>query len=126
MTIKIDSEKNPSGVYVECSGVITGKDLIDINQVITGCSSYTYQLFDFTKITNLEITPEEMHIIVMQDDSLPLNTELSKAAIVGNQKTLKGLDEIYHIISGQWVGRRRPFESQTFKSVEDARDWIGC
>jgi len=62
MTYKIVEEENAHGVLLELSENVTGQDIIEINQKISGCLEYSYQLFNFTNVLSLVISPEELHM----------------------------------------------------------------
>lgn len=126
MTVQIIKERDPVGAHVVHTGDVTGKEIVEINGKLANNSTFTYQLVDFTGTDKLDISSDEMHSIALQDKFIPETSQLTKVAIVGRKEILNNIDQIYHVYSGVWLGRTKKFESQTFRSLAEARQWIGC
>lgn len=124
MPVKLQYESEPAGIVGVFSGIVTGKDLISINQEASECQECLFQLWDFTAVSSLTVSPKEVHQIALQDRLIPKNAKLSKVALVGSREIFSGIDEVYHIFSEKWVGRNKRFQSQTFEAVKDARLWL--
>jgi aspartate carbamoyltransferase regulatory subunit len=126
MTIEIIWKKNPDGVHAVCTGHITGQELIKMNEELARYTEPYYQLIDFTAAQYIDYTPEDMHIIALQDKFISTEASLEKIAIVGPKAVLNNIGSIYEVYSKVWVGRTKQLESQTFHSIEEAKSWIGC
>lgn len=120
--IQVNSDQ--TRIEVSLSGNVTGKEIIFINDELSNYIECISQIWNFLEAKTLKILPEEMHQIALQDRTLSLNSKIQKVAIVGKADVLHGLDEIYEIISGLWVGRPNHFISRTFTSMKEANEWI--
>lgn len=126
MPIEIQYNSNPKGVIVVLSGTVGGQEIIAANAEVAQALDASFQLWDFSAVADLEISPEEMHKIAAQDGSIPEQAKLTKIAVVGPRKVFHGLDEVYHVYSGSWIGRRKAFESKSFESLDEAWKWLGA
>jgi len=61
-----------------------------------GCIS---QVWNFLEAVSVDVSPEEIHRIAMQDRGYSLKMKVEKAAIVGSEAVLRGFGEIYEIFS---------------------------
>lgn len=125
MPVDIQYHSNPIGVVIVYSGVITGKDIIGVNEKIANCQDCIYQLSDFTEIESLSVSVKEMHRIAIQDCSIPPHYKLTNSALVGNTTRYAMLVDLYYLFVEVWVGKHRKYSTQTFNNIEDARLWIG-
>ena len=121
-TILINSEK--TRVIIQLSGNITGTEIIAINGELIKNTGFISQIWDYLSADNIEISLEDMHKIAIQDSSLSPKSKLQKVAIVVTKELARGLDEMYEQFSKDWVGRPHRFDSQTFRTLDEAAEWI--
>ena len=121
-TILINSEH--TRVVIQFSGNITGTELIAINGELIKNTDYISQIWDYLSADKIEISLEEMHKISIQDSSLSQNSKLQKVAIVVTEELARGLDKIYEQFSEDWVGRPHRFDSKSFRTLDEATEWI--
>lgn len=125
MPAKIRYMKDPEGIVFTYTGDVTGADVIGVNDEIADQQGCTYQISDFSGATSIKITPKELHRIAIQDCSIPQHFKLEKMAIVGNTAKYARLADLYYTFAEIWVGKQRQYETCTFDTVEEARQWIG-
>lgn len=125
MPVDVQYLTDPTGVILVYTGVITGKDIIDVNDKLADCRDCVYQLSDFTTIERLNISIKEMHRIAIQDCSIPPYYALTKMALVGNTSKYDRFIDLYYVFLEIWVGKHRKYQTKTFDDVGDARQWVG-
>ena len=125
MAHEVNNESHGSGVLVTLSGVITGKELIGINEQIYETDHnkrLRYQIWDFTNVDILEMKTKDIEKLVLQDMEEANYNSNQSVAIIGPTQTLKGIDSMYHYISDSCI--RNGFPSKSFSNMGDARSWI--
>ncbi|MCG6976166.1 MAG: hypothetical protein LJE56_07105 [Acidiferrobacterales bacterium] len=125
MPFEIHQKTDPAGIVIVYTGIATGQDIIDANEKTMDCEACTYQLSDFTGIDGFKVSPKELHKIAIQDCSIPLHYKLEKMALVGNKQKYARLADLYYTFVEIWVGKQRQYETRTFDTIEEARQWIG-
>ena len=124
MPVTIQYQDDPTGVVLLYTGIVTGDDIMRANDEIADCEECTYQLSDFSGATGVKVSPAEMHRIAIQDCSIPSHYKLEKAAMVGNKDKYARLVDLYYLFAEVWVGKQRQYETRTFDTVEEARQWL--
>lgn len=109
---------------VRCFGILTGKEIIEINEPVVKNRDLVIQLWDMLAMTKMIVSMEEMHTISLQDRSFPLNSKFKKIAFVMTQQASDGCIEMYDRFSRIWVGRPVQFEHREFRSLEEADKWL--
>ncbi|KPK54110.1 MAG: hypothetical protein AMS22_06395 [Thiotrichales bacterium SG8_50] len=125
MPVEVQFKENPAGVLLIYTETVTGNDIMRANEQIADCEECTYQLSDFSGVTSVKVSPAEMHRIAIQDCSIPSHYKLEKAAMVGNKDKYARLIDLYYLFAEVWVGKQRQYETRTFSTIEEARQWIG-
>ena len=120
---EISYENQGAGVVITWTGPISGDEVKEINRQIYAkerLDKLRYQIWDFTKADRLDISNQDVREFAMQDRSAAQTNPDQIAAIVGSAEFFKGYDQIFHIYADVWAG----FESRTFSTVAEAREWI--
>lgn len=125
MPATIHSENNGEGVLLSMSGLVTGGEIIDLNREIYARDpkkKLRYQIWDFTEANRMEVSPEELHIITLDDKEEASRNPDQLIALVGSPRQLNGVDVSYQVFSQTWIGDG--FTSESFHSLKEARQWI--
>ena len=125
MAYEVNIENHGAGVVVTLTGIITGRDLIKVNQYIYDADpdkKLRYQIWDFNEVEILEIKTEDIQILVLQDVDEAHSNSNQSVAIIGSLRTLQGIDSTYRYLSDYWV--KTGFQSKSFSNMAAARDWI--
>ncbi|MEJ2141143.1 MAG: hypothetical protein P8Y24_02105 [Gammaproteobacteria bacterium] len=69
MGIEILLEENGAGSMMTCSGVITGKEAMKVNDVLSSHQNMIYQIWDFSLATDIQVDIEQMHMLIIQDNA---------------------------------------------------------
>lgn len=121
----IRMENNNQGVLLAMRGLVSGREIIDLNREIYArdpLKKLRYQIWDFTEANRMEVSPEELHIITLEDkEEAALNPD-QLVALVGSPRQLNGVDVTYQIFSQTWIGDG--FQSESFRNLREARQWI--
>lgn len=112
------------GVVVRCDGNVTGRELIEVNDLVSTEQAYRYQLWDFSDADSIEVSFEEIHKLAIQDSSIPRDCDLQAVLIVGTQTGLANLADTYETFSLKWVGRQRHYRTEMLTSLPEAREWL--
>ena len=123
MSYSIELESDGRGVVVTCAGNVTGKEAIEANREMYARdpdSKFEYQIWDHSRVTGFDVTPDELRSIVLQDQSASAANPEQIVAVVGRPEVLEGLDDIYRLFAGVWT----EFETRTFETLSAARDWV--
>ncbi|MBI5538482.1 MAG: hypothetical protein HY951_00350 [Bacteroidia bacterium] len=120
MGYKINWEKR--GVFVEFKDNSTGKDVINIDNILYSYDKFEkmkYQLWDFTESKENVFSDEEMEIIGILDKSASIWNKSMLVAIVSNDSVFIESLEIYkkEISEIGWI-------CEVFKDLKSARDWL--
>lgn len=120
MGYKINWEKR--GVFVEFDENSTGKDVINIDNILYSYDKFEklkYQLWDFTNSKTNIFTDEEMEIIGTLDKSASIWNNSMLVAIVSNDDVLNKSIEIYkkEISEIGWI-------CELFHDLNSARSWL--
>lgn len=120
MGYKINWEKR--GVFVEFKDNSTGKDVINIDNILYSYDKFEkmkYQLWDFTDSKENVFSDEEMEIIGILDKSASIWNKSMLVAIVSNDRVFIESLEIYkkEISEIGWI-------CEVFKDLKSARDWL--
>jgi hypothetical protein len=120
---EISYENQGAGVVITWTGPISGDEVKEINKQIYAkerLDKLRYQIWDFTKADRLDISTQDVRDFAMQDRTAAQTNPDQIAAIVGSAEFFKGYDQIFHIYEDVWAG----FESRTFSTVAEAREWV--
>jgi len=121
----LEVNRDPPGINLTFSGLVTGREIISTNEeILSKYPECRYQLWNLLDADSLQVSPEELHTIALQDRSLSIRAHIKKVAIVGNPKIIESLASSYEVFSKSWVGRPNHFVSQTFSDISVAMDWI--
>ncbi len=121
----IQMENREQGVLLKMSGLVSGREIIELNRAIyTGDPEkmLRYQIWDFTEARRMEVSPEELHIITLDDKAEAAKNPHMLVALVGSPRQLNGVDVSYQVFSQTWIGDG--FQSGSFRSLDEARQWI--
>lgn len=111
------------GVLLTGEGVIRPDDVSRVNSALYASTekikALTYQLCDYTKVTGVEISWEEMRQLAAQDAKAAESNPELKIAVVGDKDLVFGMLRIWDAqVSDSSV------ETQVFRTMEEARDWL--
>lgn len=123
----IHIEHGGTGVLLAMNGLVSGREIIDLNAQIYAADPdkrLRYQIWDFTGARRMEVTPQELHIITTQDKEEAEKNANQLVALVGSPRQLNGVDVTYRIFSQAWIGGG--FQSDSFDNLGEARQWIAC
>lgn len=124
MPIEAKLSQDCVGIVLDCSGVVTGEELVDVNASAAACASCRYQLWDFSKATRVVASADAVHRLAIQDSSIPEWSALEKIAVVGTSESVGDLTRIYELYSTAWVGRRRDYLVRHFAALDQALRWL--
>lgn len=124
MPVHTDLTSDRLGVFVTCSGLVTGEDLVDANANVVSCVNCRYQLWDFSAVSRIMVSADAIHRLALQDADIPEWSALEKIAVVGADESVEELTRIYELYSSAWVGRRRAYEVRRFSTREAAERWL--
>ena len=122
MPYQVSTESNGVGVVISFSGAVSGSEVIDLNSRLSAeelFSQCSYQIWDFSGATQLDITIDELRSLTLQDIAASATNPSLKTAIVGQQKLFAGKDRIFQILEESWTTYRPEF----FLDVKAAREW---
>jgi len=122
MTMNI-SYTDDGGILLVGEGIVTGKEIIDINDRIyispQKIQQILYQLVDFTKVTELLVSNAEVEILAMQDENASKINPNMSIALVGGQDLVYGLARMWKTLT-----YGAPIQTMVFRKLEDAQQWI--
>ena len=123
MSYTIEIERDGRGVVVTFTGEVSGKEAIEANGAMyekDPNGKFEYQIWDHSNVTGFDVSPDELRSIVLQDYSASTVNPEQIVAVVGRPEILEGLDDVYRMFAGVWT----QFESRTFDTMSEARDWV--
>ncbi|WP_310694331.1 hypothetical protein [Thiohalophilus sp.] len=118
-------ENNHQGVLLKMNGLVSGREIIDLNREIYSRDQdkqLRYQIWDFTDARRMEVSPEELHTIALDDKAEAARNPNMLVALVGSPRQLNGVDISYQVFSQTWIGDG--LQSDSFRSLQEARQWI--
>lgn len=121
----IQMENREQGVLLKMTGLVSGREIIELNRAIYAGDPekmLRYQIWDFTEAKRMEVSPEELHIITLDDKAEAAKNPNMLVALVGSPRQLNGVDVSYQVFSQTWIGDG--FQSASFRSLDEARQWI--
>jgi hypothetical protein len=125
LSVRIIHSGEPcGGVIVRCDGVVTGKELVEVNDLVATEPGQRYQLWDFSNADCVDITLDEIQKLAIQDSSIPKESNLQAVLIVGKQHSLLQLADTYETFSSKWVGRRRNYKTEMLPTMPEAKKWL--
>ena len=111
------------GIVATGRGIVTGGEIGEVNDAIYESVEKTkkiaYQICDFTNVSKISISNDEIKKIADQDSAASEINPDMLVAIVCEEDFGYGL-------SRMWEGltRKQPFETMVFRKMEDAQKWI--
>lgn len=120
---KVIYEDEYRGVHLVLSGDISGKDLIETNYLISKDTTLHYQLWDFRLVNSLSVAYADIHQLAIQDRLIGTDANLKKIAIIGDESITSQLCDDYKDFC-KWVRGISNFQTEHFKHLHSARDWI--
>jgi hypothetical protein len=124
MPVQTDLTSDRLGVIVTCSGLVTGKDLVEANAQVVACVNCQYQLWDFSAISQVQVSADAIHRLALQDSDIPEWSSLEKIAVVGADDSVDELTRVYELYSSALIGRRRAYEVRRFRTRKAAELWL--
>lgn len=124
MPVQTDLTSDRLGALVTCSGLVTGEDLVEANALVVACVNCHYQLWDFSAISQVQVSADAIHRLALQDSDIPEWSSLEKIAVVGADESVEELTRVYELYSAAWIGRRRPYEVRQFSTRKAAELWL--
>lgn len=121
----IQMENNNQGVLLKMSGLVSGREIIALNREIYNRDhdkQLRYQIWDFTDARRMEVSPDELHTIALDDKAEAAKNPNMLVALVGSPRQLNGVDISYQVFSQTWIGYG--LQSDSFRSLAEARQWI--
>lgn len=111
------------GLQITAAGELKGSDLIALNQELYATPeqirAITYQLCDFTRVDGVRASAEEIRKLAAQDRAAGHVNQEMLIAVVGSDDVVFGLARMW-----QAQAESSPFETQVFRTMEQARAWI--
>ena len=111
------------GLIWRHSGEMTDEDALQSNEAFysDARSLFTkYQIVDFTRVTDVQVTPEAVREIARRDAIKYSENPNIRVAFVTSSEIFKRFVELYEQSSGS-----ASWESEVFESEETAREWLG-
>ncbi len=112
-----------NGVLLSGFGILTAYDIKEVNNTLyetpQKIQKITYQLCDFTRVTQVEISSEEIGAIAEQDAKAGEINPNMFIAVVGEEDLVFGLSRMWETLADTI-----PFEKHVFRQMEDAQKWI--
>lgn len=115
---------DPAGVVATFTGQVTGKEVITHLEQIADKKELVYRLGDMRAVTDLEVSPSELHKMAILECSVPEDFQLRKLALVGDQFKYRWIIDTYMHFVERWVGKRRQYETKVFTDIEEAWAWL--
>jgi hypothetical protein len=111
------------GIFVRGEGVITGSEIKEINNIIyespEKIEKITYQLGDFTDVTDISVSITEIQELAIKDQkAFEVNPNMF-IALVAKDDLIFGLSRMWEAFS-----YKPTFETMVFKKMDDAQKWI--
>jgi len=111
------------GVLAKGKGVLTGSDLIKLNDIIyespEKIKKIAYQICDLSNVSSTSISTLELEHVASQDKKASESNPNMLIAIVGEDDLTYGLARMWEAYS-----YNSPFETMVFREIEDAHQWI--
>lgn len=118
----ISIEGKTPGIIITLTGIIHGSEIRALNEQLmasAGFAHWRYQIWDFSRIDDIDITIDQIREFAIQDaQAVKLNPN-QKIAIIPRPSPNSGLDRVFHVMEGVWGG----YPSKTYFNLEAARAW---
>ena len=122
MPIELSYENGAAGVVLTGSGVVTGLEVHRCNDDLNDSGRIErlrYQLWDFCRVSRLDLNSSDMRRLVEQDKSVAaLNPDLV-VAIVGDQELMLSLAKMWDAFVSEAA-----LKANVFRTVAEGRAWI--
>jgi len=121
MSYRIDTTKNV--VHATASGVLTDDDVMSHRKKLTGDPEFSPQmaeLSDIRQVTDFQVTPAGVRIMVASDVKMLAAGGMHKLAIVADENVAYGMSRMY-----QTLGEPNIRSVGVFRRYEDAEEWLG-
>ena len=66
----------------------------------------------------------DIHQLALQDSTIPRSANLAAILFVGENERVIELVRAYELLSADWVGRQRRYQTKLFATLDEARDWL--
>ena len=122
MPHEIRTESNATGVVISFTGVVPGEEVVALNIRLISEQAYSqcrYQVWDFSNVTRLDLTVDDLRNISVQDITGSAINPTLRTAIVGQPDLFANRDKIFLIFEEVWTAFRPKF----FTDFETAREW---
>ena len=122
MPHQVSTESSGTGVVIAFSGDVAGPEVVELNDRLASDESFaqcSYQVWDFSTASRLDIAIDELRSISVRDIAASADNPNLKLAIVGPQLLFRGKDRIFLIFEEVWTEFRPKF----FEDFETAREW---
>ena len=121
MTYTIDRAQNL--VRATASGVLSDEDVMAHRQALTADPEFSLQmceLSDIRKVTEFQVTPAGVRIMVASDVKMVATGGMHKLAIVADENVAYGMSRMY-----QTLGEPNIRTVGVFRTYEEAAAWLG-
>ena len=121
MTYTIDTQKNV--VRAVGTGVLTDDDVMAHRQAMTGDARFSpkmCEISDIRQVTDFQVTPAGVRIMVASDAKMTATGGMHKLAIVADENVAYGMSRMY-----QTLGEPDTRSVGVFRSYEEAEGWLG-
>ena len=112
-----------NGIILKGRGVITGTEITEANKKIYATpeliKNIAYQIGDFTEIEGLDISSDYVRKLAEEDKRAAQINPKILMAVVGEKDLIYGLLRMWQAYVDD-----PPFESELFRNIKDAEDWI--
>ena len=111
------------GIMVIGEGVVIGSEIKEINDIIyespEKIEKISYQLRDFTDVSDISISSAEIEGLAIQDkEAFEVNQNML-IALVAKEDLIFGLARMWEAYA-----YKPSFETMVFKKIDDAKHWI--
>lgn len=115
--------RDDGGVMVTGEGVITGKDIKDLNRQLyespQKIKDIKYQICDFSQVEGFDLSTQDVRDIAQQDNYASGINPNMIIALVGSKDIAFGLSRMWEFFTTS-----SPLESMVFRKLEPAEKWI--
>ena len=121
-TMKHTIEWLRKGVLITMIDELTGDDVHQISERLNADSRYDslrYQIWDFTKVNEINIKAGDVEKIAAFDRASTLTNPNIKLAAVSTDETIQTLTSLY-----QAIMMDSPWETKIFLSLDEAQNWV--
>jgi hypothetical protein len=122
MSHKLIKESGGLGIVIAFTGVVQAQDVDKLQKQINSDDGFTqlrYQIWDFSKADEINISMDEIQDIAMQTAVAASRNPKLRIAIIPRKTSQNVLGKTFQTFEKVWG----PYEAKSFRDIDLARDW---